>query len=103
LGVVDPGQQANLLQCNAWGRENHGHLLIKGVLEKRPLLDGVSHEAIRELVTQSTVLRTKRGQVILQRGRGLYLAATRLPRRRIGCECRRTSPDTGSCSSRRAH
>ena len=44
------------------------HLLVKGVLEKLPLLEGLNHETIRELVTQSTVLRTKRGQVILRRG-----------------------------------
>jgi CRP-like cAMP-binding protein len=44
------------------------HLLIKGVLEKLPLLEGVDHEAVRELATQSSVLRTRRGEVILHRG-----------------------------------
>jgi CRP-like cAMP-binding protein len=63
------------------------HLLIKGVLEKLPLLEGLNHETIRELVTQSTVLRTKRGQVILRRGErvpslyavGFGSVKTRLP------------------------
>jgi CRP-like cAMP-binding protein len=42
--------------------------VIKGVLEKLTLLDGVSHEAVRELSTQSTLVRVSRGQAIVRRG-----------------------------------
>jgi CRP-like cAMP-binding protein len=58
------------------------------VLDKLPLLDGVSQEAVRELATQSSVVRTGRGEVIVRRGErvpSLYAVAfgtvkTRLPR-----------------------
>ena len=46
-------------------------LLIKGVLEKLALLDGVNPEALRELATQSNVMRTGRGEVIVSRGQRL--------------------------------
>jgi CRP/FNR family transcriptional activator FtrB len=76
-----------LLQCDAQPVKATSHLLIKGVLERLTLLDGVNHEAVRELATQSSVLRAKRGQVILRRGErvpSLYAVAfgsvkTRLP------------------------
>lgn len=42
--------------------------LIKGVLERLPLLEGVNQEAVRELTTQSTLLRAARGQTIVRRG-----------------------------------
>jgi CRP-like cAMP-binding protein len=42
--------------------------LIKGVLEKLPLLEGVSQDAVRELTTQSILVRAGRGQVIVRRG-----------------------------------
>lgn len=42
--------------------------LIRGVLEKLPLLEGVNQEAVRELTTQSTLLRAARGQTIVRRG-----------------------------------
>jgi CRP-like cAMP-binding protein len=62
--------------------------LVKGVLDKLPLLEGVSPEAVRELATQSSVLRPARGEVIVRRGErvpGVYAVAfgtvkTRLPR-----------------------
>lgn len=64
--------------------------LVKGVLDKLPLLDGVSQEAVRELATQSSVVRSGRGEVIVRRGErvpSLYAVAfgtvkTRLPRPR---------------------
>lgn len=43
-------------------------LSAMGVLEKLALLDGVSQEAVRELATQSTLVRFDRGQVIVRRG-----------------------------------
>jgi len=42
--------------------------LVKGVLDRLPLLEGVSPEVVRELVTQSSVVRTRRGGVIVRRG-----------------------------------
>ena len=42
--------------------------LIRGVLERLPLLEGVNQEAVRELTTQSTLLRAARGQTIVRRG-----------------------------------
>jgi CRP/FNR family transcriptional regulator len=68
------------------------HLLIKGVLEKLPLLEGVNQEAIRELSTQSSTLRTKRGEVIVRRGErvpslyavGFGSVKTRLPQNGSG-------------------
>jgi len=64
--------------------------LVKGVLDKLPLLEGVGQEAIRELTTQSSVVRTGRGEVIVRHGErvpSLYAVAfgtvkTRLPRPR---------------------
>ena len=64
--------------------------LVKGVLEKLPLLEGVSQEAVRELATQSSVVRSGRAEVIVHRGErlsSLYAVAfgtvkTRLPRPR---------------------
>ena len=64
--------------------------LVKGVLEKLPLLEGVSQEAVRELTTQSSVVRTGRAEIIVHRGErlsSLYAVAfgtvkTRLPRPR---------------------
>jgi hypothetical protein len=38
--------------------------LVKGVLDKLPLLEGVSPDAVRELATQSSVVRSARGEVI---------------------------------------
>jgi CRP-like cAMP-binding protein len=81
-----------LLQCDAEDVKATAHLLIKGVLEKLPLLEGVDHEAMRELATQSSVLRTRRGEVIVRRGErvaGLYAVAfgsvkTRLPQNGSG-------------------
>jgi CRP-like cAMP-binding protein len=78
-----------LLQCDADGVNAALHL-IKGVLDKLPLLDGVSQEAVRELATQSSAVRTARGEVIVRRGErvaSLYAVAfgtvkTRLPRPR---------------------
>jgi CRP-like cAMP-binding protein len=57
-----------LVQCNAEGVKASTHLLIKGVLEKLPLLEGLNHETIQELAAQSSVLRTRRGEVIVRRG-----------------------------------
>src|SRR6185369_4329074 len=62
--------------------------LVKGVLDKLPLLEGVSPDAVRELATQSSVVRSARGEVIVRRGErvpGVYAIAfgtvkTRLPR-----------------------
>jgi CRP-like cAMP-binding protein len=62
--------------------------LVTGVLDKLPLLQGVSPDAVRELATQSTVLRTARGEFIVRRGErvpSLYAVAfgtvkSRLPR-----------------------
>lgn len=62
--------------------------LVKGVLDRLPLLEGVSPEAAHELATQSSVVRTRRGEVIVRRGErvpGLYAVAfgtvkKRLPR-----------------------
>jgi len=62
--------------------------LVKGVLDKLPLLEGVTPETVRELATQSSVVRTARGQVIVRRGEqvpSVYAVAfgtvkTRLPR-----------------------
>jgi CRP/FNR family transcriptional regulator len=62
--------------------------LVKGVLDKLPLLDGVSPDAVRELAAQSSVVRTARGEVIVRRGErvpSVYAVAfgtvkTRLPR-----------------------
>ena len=45
-----------------------GTHLIKGVLERLPLLEGVNQEAVRELTTQSSLLRAARGQTIVRRG-----------------------------------
>ena len=42
--------------------------LIKGVLERLPLLEGVNQDAVRELTTQSMLLRAGRGQTIVRRG-----------------------------------
>jgi CRP-like cAMP-binding protein len=42
--------------------------LIRGVLEKLPLLQGVNPDAVRELATQSALVRAARGEVILRRG-----------------------------------
>jgi CRP-like cAMP-binding protein len=42
--------------------------LVQGVLDKLPLLEGVTPEAVRELATQSLVVRSVRGQVIVRRG-----------------------------------
>ena len=61
--------------------------LVKGVLDRLPLLDGVSPDAVRELATQSSVMRTARGAVIVRRGEhvpSIYAVAfgsvkTRLP------------------------
>ena len=47
------------------------HLLIKGVLDRLALLEGVNPEAVRELATQSNVVRTGRGEVIVSRGEPL--------------------------------
>jgi len=69
--VVDRRQQALSLQCNAEGVKATSHLLIKGVLEKLALLEGVNPEAVRELATQSNVMRTGRGAVIVSRGERL--------------------------------
>lgn len=68
------------------------YLLIKGVLEKLPLLEGVNLEAIRELATQSSVLRTRRGEVIVRQGErvpslyavGFGSVKTRLPQNGSG-------------------
>jgi len=65
--VVDGHQQARLLQCNAINVKA-AIPLVQGVLDKLPLLEGVSQEAVRELTTQSSVVRTARGQVIVRRG-----------------------------------
>ncbi len=62
--------------------------LVKGVLDKLPLLEGVTPEAVRELATQSSLVRPARGEVIVRRGErvpSLYAVAfgtvkTRLPR-----------------------
>jgi len=43
-------------------------LPIKAVLERLALLEGVNQEAIRELATQSSVMRMSRGQRIVRRG-----------------------------------
>jgi CRP-like cAMP-binding protein len=64
--------------------------LVQGVLDKLPLLEGVSQEAVRELTTQSSLVRTVRGEVIVRRGErvpSVYAVAfgtvkTRLPRPR---------------------
>lgn len=85
--VVDRSQYPALLQCDA-DRVKAAIHLVKGVLDKLPLLEGVSQEAVRELATQSSVVRTARGQVIVHRGErvpSLYAVAfgtvkTRLPR-----------------------
>jgi CRP/FNR family transcriptional regulator, dissimilatory nitrate respiration regulator len=42
-------------------------LLIKGLLDRLPLLEGVNPEAVRELAAQSTLVRVARGQVIVRR------------------------------------
>jgi CRP-like cAMP-binding protein len=81
-----------LLRCNAEGVKATAHLLIKGVLEKLPLLEGVNLEAIRELATQSSVLRTRRGEVIVRQGErvpslyavGFGSVKTRLPQNGSG-------------------
>ncbi|HEY7238833.1 MAG TPA: Crp/Fnr family transcriptional regulator [Burkholderiales bacterium] len=65
-------------------------LLAKGVLDRLPLLEGVGPDAVRELATQSSVVRTHRGEVIVRRGErlpSLYAVAfgtvkKRLPRPR---------------------
>jgi CRP/FNR family transcriptional regulator len=62
--------------------------LVKGMLDRLPLLEGVSPDAVRELATQSSVVRTARGEVIVRRGErvpSLFAVAfgtvkTRLPR-----------------------
>jgi len=85
--VVDGRQQARLLQCNPVGVKA-ATPLVKGVLDKLPLLEGVGQEAIRELTTQSSVVRPTRGEVIVRRGErvpSVYAVAfgtvkTRLPR-----------------------
>jgi CRP-like cAMP-binding protein len=43
-------------------------LPLKAVLERLPLLEGVNQEAIRELATQSSVMRLSRGQLVVRRG-----------------------------------
>jgi CRP-like cAMP-binding protein len=81
-----------LLRCNAEGVKATAYLLIKGVLEKLPLLEGVNLEAIRELATQSSVLRTRRGEVIVRQGErvpslyavGFGSVKTRLPQNGSG-------------------
>jgi CRP-like cAMP-binding protein len=42
--------------------------VIKAVLEKLPLLEGVSQEAVRELATQSMLVRIGRGEAVVRRG-----------------------------------
>lgn len=56
-----------LLQCNSV-RVKATIPLIKGVLDRLPLLEGVSQEAVHELSTQSSVVHSARGQVIVRRG-----------------------------------
>jgi CRP/FNR family transcriptional regulator, dissimilatory nitrate respiration regulator len=43
-------------------------LQIKAVLEKLPLLEGLNQEAIRELATQSSMMRVSRGALVVRRG-----------------------------------
>ena len=43
-------------------------LQIKAVLEKLPLLEGLNQEAIRELATQSSMMRVSRGELVVRRG-----------------------------------
>ena len=62
--------------------------LVKGVLDRLSLLEGVSPDAVRELATQSSVVRSARGEVVVRRGErvpSVYVVAfgtmkTRLPR-----------------------
>ena len=76
-----------MLQCDARTMKAAMHL-VKGVLDRLPLLEGVSPEAVRELATQSAVVRSTRGEVIVRRGErvpGVYAIGfgsvkTRLPR-----------------------
>jgi CRP-like cAMP-binding protein len=78
-----------LLQCDADGVKA-SLTLVKGVLDKLPLLDGVNQEAVCELATQSSVVRSERGEVVVRRGQpvpSVYAVAfgtvkTRLPRPR---------------------
>jgi CRP/FNR family transcriptional regulator, dissimilatory nitrate respiration regulator len=56
------------LQCDAEVVKATTPLPIKAVLERLALLEGVNPEAIRELATQSSVLRASRGHVLVRRG-----------------------------------
>jgi CRP-like cAMP-binding protein len=56
-----------LLQCNSVCVKATIPL-IKGVLDRLPLLEGVGQEAVHELSTQSSVVHSARGQVIVRRG-----------------------------------
>jgi CRP-like cAMP-binding protein len=56
-----------LLQCNSLCVKATIPL-IKGVLDRLPLLEGVSQEAVHELSTHSSVVHSARGQVIVRRG-----------------------------------
>ena len=54
-------------------------VVIKGLLDRLPLLEGVSPEAVRELATQATLVRVARGDVIVRRGErvaSVYAVAT---------------------------
>jgi CRP/FNR family transcriptional regulator len=76
-----------LLQCNSVGVKATIPL-VKGVLDKLPLLEGVSPDAVRELASQSLLVRPARGEVIVRRGEqvpsvyavGFGTVKTRLPR-----------------------
>ena len=76
-----------MLRCDARAVKASIHV-VQGVLDKLPLLEGVSPDAVRELATQSAVVRSARGAVIVRRGErvpNLYAVAfgtvkARLPR-----------------------
>lgn len=76
-----------MLRCNARVVKAPIHL-VQGVLDKLSLFEGVSPDAVRELATQSSVVRPARGEVIVRRGErvpSLYAVAfgtvkKRLPR-----------------------
>jgi CRP-like cAMP-binding protein len=60
--------------------------LIEGVLANLPLMQGVSRSVVRELSTQSALLKASRGEVLVARGqsvRGVYAIAYGAVKKRL--------------------
>jgi CRP/FNR family transcriptional regulator, dissimilatory nitrate respiration regulator len=64
---IDAAQQVAPPGCDAASVEP-ATPLIKGVLEKLALLEGVGKETVSELALQSSVVRAARGEMVVRRG-----------------------------------